>query len=123
MSTGKMLSFTLVGSLFSCCPVMEAPFILTKEDAIYVDSIIGKSICNLSENDSHSRYYYFDDIARDGKFEINLLAVRFVFIENGRNRVYATTGFPIEYEQSPKLKAFGVYSLTDEKVEKVTCIG
>jgi hypothetical protein len=102
---------------------MDAPFILTEEDAIYVDSIIGKSICGFSKSDSHSRYYYYDIISRGGKFEINPFAVRFVFIEDGRNRVHATTGFPIEYEQSPKLKAFGDYSLTDEKIEKVTCIG
>ncbi len=123
MFTSKMLSFSLVGFLFSCCPVMDAPFILPREDAIFVDSTIGKSICNFSKSDSHSRYYYYHFIAREGKFEIDPFAVRFVFIKDGRNRVYATTGFPFEYEQSPKLKAFGVYSLTNEKIEKVTCIG
>lgn len=123
MFTGKMLSFSLAGLLLSCCPETGAPFILTREDAVYVDSIIGKSICDFSKSDSHSRYYYFESIARSGKFEINLLAVRFLFIEDGKNRVYATVGFPYEHEQSPKLKAFGVYSLTNEKIEKVTCMG
>lgn len=123
MFTGKMLSFTLAGLLFSCCPVIDAPFILTREHAIFVDSTIGKSICNFSKSDNHSRYYYYDIISREGKFEIDPFAVRFVFIEDGRNRVYATTGFPMEYEQSPKLKAFGVYNLVDEKIEKATCIG
>jgi hypothetical protein len=119
----KILSFALIGFLLSCCPAEDVPFILTKEHAIYIDSKIGKSICSFSKSDSHSRYYYYSIIAREGKFEINAFAVRFVFIEDGRNRVHATTGFPIEYEQSPKLKAFGEYNLGNEKIEKVTCIG
>ena len=107
---------------FALCGLpFAAPFIITQEDAKETDAQLDRDICGLDKH-KFSRYYWYDFVARNGKFEIDPFSVRFAIIDDGKGGVYATAGNPIDEDTLQSLRSFGMYSIADNNLAQLTCV-
>lgn len=100
---------------------ISAPFILTSEDAAEVDRRLDLSSCDISKGGA-TRYYFYDFMAINSKFEVDPLMVRFVIIADGKDQVHAVADLLIEGETADKMQAFGIYNIDEDKVQRITCV-
>jgi hypothetical protein len=96
-----------------------APFIITSEDAVYIDKRIDISKCNIDIR-RYSRYYWFDWVAKGSLNIIDRSIVRFAVVDGSKNgRVYAVAAPPFDVIKVQFI-AIGTYELSSGDT-KATC--
>lgn len=114
LGVGLMIKSLMFLTLSAQAPTY-APFILQKEDAVYVDSKIDLKKCAFDKS-GYTRWYWFDVIARDSKYIIDRTTVRFAVVDDKKSRAIATA-FPPFDTIKVKFKAIGTYKLASDKTE------
>jgi hypothetical protein len=106
-----LLALSLAAQDFS-----YAPFILEHQDAVYVDSQINLTKCNINKN-RYSRWYWFDGIAPgDGTHIIHVHTVRFAIVDDKKNKIVAMAYPPFD-TINVKTVAHGTYRFVGEKTD------
>jgi hypothetical protein len=100
--------------------VENAPFILSAEDAITVDSKIDLSECHIKK-DRYTRFFWNEFVAREHGYVINPFIVEFVVGVEGDRKAHAVASNPLLPYDEDKILAFGSYSIASGKTE-VRCM-
>lgn len=94
---------------------------MSNKDAYVIDKEVDLSSCNLKKGE-YSRYYWYDYISTETSYEITTYDVRFAVINDGGKGIHAVADIPPTHEEESKLKAFGIYSIPNNKVASLRCI-
>lgn len=114
-----MKKLILIGAI-QLLSVGNAPFILSAEDAISVDSKIDLSECHIDKG-QYTRFFWNEFVARKDGYVINPFIVEFVIGIGGDLKAHAAASNPLEPFDEDKILALGSYSIASGKTE-VRCM-
>jgi len=114
-----MMKLVLMGAI-QLLSVGNAPFILSADDAVTVDSKIDLSECHI-EKDRYTRYFWNEFRAGEHGYVINPSIVEFVIGIGGDLRAHAVASNPLAPFDENKMLAWGSYSIESGKTE-VRCM-
>lgn len=112
----KSVAFILI----SISQLGVAPFILSESEAKIADNRLELKSCGIDKS-KYARYYWYDAIAEERGYVLNMNRVQFAIFDEISRSVYAVTNNPFVENPNLKIVAFGSYDILRDEFS-VQCV-